>query len=452
MNNSGSIKLRLIIAAALGISVSLLLAGLSFYIIFQRYVERSVVAELENHYTQLVASIRVDEFGTLKTRAALSDPRFQKPYGGLYWQIVETGKTPLRSLSLFDDTLTVPRLEQDQAAMIDEVYIIDGPELTKLFALGRLLVVPDNDGIDRKLYIIMAADRSEIDKTVKSFGYDLSFGLGILYTALLAGALLQIFIGLRPLEALRKNVEKIRLGTAQNILGTFPKEVEPLVSEVNALIGDREKQLQRARQRASNLAHGLKTPLTIMSAVADTIEASLLKREAQDIRDSANQMHQLVERELARARMASGHAVQQTPIAPIVTRVINALKKTSDNETLLWYSTVPALASFAMEPDDFLECVGNLLENARKWAKSQILVSWSNNVLKIEDDGPGVPDENIVSILERGVRLDETVAGSGLGLGIVTELLEIYGLDIKLSRSSLGGLSVSIGKNLALQD
>ena len=105
-----------------------------------------------------------------------------------------------------------------------------------------------------------------------------------------------------------------------------------------------------------------------------------------------------------------------------------------------------------MEPDDLLECVGNLLENARKWAKTQIYVSWQNKILKIEDDGPGVPENKIASILERGVRLDETVSGSGLGLGIVAELVDIYGLEIKLSRSNLGGLSVSIGKNLAFKN
>ena len=131
---------------------------------------------------------------------------------------------------------------------------------------------------------------------------------------------------------------------------------------------------------------------------------------------------------------------------------MNALKKTAENDTLLWHSTIPADATMAMEPNDLLECVGNLLENARKWAKTQIYVSWNANVLIIEDDGPGVPEDKIVSILERGVRLDETVSGSGLGLGIVAELVEIYGLDIKLSRSNLGGLSVSIGKNLSLKN
>ncbi len=452
MNKSGSLKLRLIFAAALGISLSLVLAGMSFYVIFQRYVERAAIAELENHFIQLVASIRVDDAGILRARSSLSDPKFQKPYGGLYWQINEAAQTPIRSRSLFDDSLPVPATSNSEAQLKDEVHIIIGPESAKLFALEKIIVLPNTNGTERKLSITMAANRSDIDATVQSFGRDLIVGLGLLYAALLAGSLVQIFVGLRPLEALRQNVEKIRRGTSQNILGSFPIEVAPLVAEVNALIGERENQLQRARQRASNLAHGLKTPLTIMSAVADSIEASKLNREAQDIRDSADQMRQLVERELARARMASGHAIHHTPIAPVIARMMGALKKTSNNENLLWHASIPAEATIAMEPEDLLECIGNLLENARKWAKTQIYVSWENNILKFEDDGPGVPEEKIATILERGVRLDETVTGSGLGLGIVAELVEIYGLEIKLSRSNLGGLSVSIGKNLALQN
>jgi signal transduction histidine kinase len=445
MNRSGSLKLRLMIGAGLGISLSLLLAGLSFYVIFQRYIERAAISELENHFTQLAASIRVDDKGVLKARTSLSDPRFQKPYGGLYWQINEKGLPPLRSRSLFDDNLPLSDVAIASDPSRKKVHIITGPESTKLFALEKEVVVPLASGAERHLQITMAIDRQDIDKTVRSFGYDLLKGLGLLYAVLLGGTFLQTFIGLRPLEALRRGVETIRLGTAKSIGGNFPQEVEPLVVEVNALLAARETQLTRARQRASNLAHGLKTPLTVLGAVADSVEASGSPQNAVDIRESADQMRMLVERELARARMASGYAVQLTAIAPIVSRMVNALKKTSDNEALLWHSNIPADAVIAMEPGDLLECVGNLLENARKWAKSQIYISWRAGVLRIEDDGPGVPDDKIASILERGVRLDETVAGSGLGLGIVREMVEIYGFELKLERSSLGGLSVSLG-------
>ena len=445
MTKTGSLKLRLVLGAGLGISLSLLVAGLSFYFIFQRYVERAAVAELENHFVQLAASIRVDDAGDLKARTTLSDPRFQRPYGGLYWQINQVGQLPLRSKSLFDDNLPLPIQTGSSLANTESVHIISGPEGAVLYALEKNLIVPVEGRVDRNLTVTIAIDRKDIDQTVHDFGRDLALGLALLFGALLAGTLLQIFVGLRPLEALRRGVEKIRLGTADTIAGHFPLEVEPLVTEVNSLLIAREGQLTRARQRASNLAHGLKTPLTVFAAVADTIETAGLSGDAKDIRDGVDQMRVLVERELARARMASGHATKATEVAPIVGRMINALKKTSSNQSLLWQSSIPAAATIAMEPDDLLECIGNLLENARKWARSQISVSWSDNQIKIEDDGPGVPAEKIELILERGTKLDESVAGSGLGLGIVSDMAEIYGLNLKLERSNLGGLSVSLG-------
>ncbi len=448
MNKNGSLKLRLMVGAALGISLSLLLAGVSLYVIFQRYVERAAIDELQNHFTQLAASIRVDNTGTLKARTSLSDPRFQKPYGGLYWQINETGHLPLRSRSLFDDSLDPPVIVVGHDPSKDSVHIISGPESAKLFALEKLILLPVGN-TERQLSVTMAIDRRAIDQTVSEFAADMFNGLALLYAALLGLSYLQVFYGLKPLEALRKQVEKIRLGEDQNISGTYPDEVAPLVDEVNGLLTARETQLDKARQRASNLAHGLKTPLTILAALADSIEASGLPRDAKDIRDGGDQMRLLVERELARARMASGHSIHLTEVAPPVARMINALKKTSDNDILLWHSAVPQSAKLAIEPGDLLECVGNILENARKWAKAQIYVSWSNGILKIEDDGPGVPQDQISRILMRGVRLDESVAGSGLGLGIVHEIAEIYGFDLKLERSSLGGLSVSFGRRIS---
>jgi signal transduction histidine kinase len=440
---AGSLKLRLFLAAALAISLSLLIAGVSFYYIFERYVERQAIAELENHATQLIASIRIDETGKLRARTILSDPRFQRPYGGLYWQISEAEQQPLRSRSLFDHEL--PNLNSTLAiSSAPTVHVIDGPDQTKLFASEREIVVPGLSSQARHLHLTMAIDRRDIDEVVSGFGKDLAKGLGLLYLVLLGASALQVSIGLRPLELLRQRVETIRLGTANRIDGKYPDEVRPLVEEMNGLLLARENQLTKARQRASNLAHGLKTPLTVMSSLATTIAAAGLKVEARDIQDGADHMHLLVERELARARMASGERVQPTNLLPVVSRVINALQKTSGKPELNWQCSIPDDALITMEPGDLLELTGNLLDNARKWAKGQIIVSWIDRVLQIEDDGPGVADDQHDKIQERGVRLDEKVSGTGLGLGIVRDLVEVYNFEMKLQRSSLGGLSVAI--------
>ncbi len=439
MSTAGSLKLRLFFAAALAISASLLIAGLSFYLIFQRYVERVALNELDNHFVQLAASIRIDNTGKIRARTTLSDPRFQKPYGGLYWQINEQDQEPLRSRSLFDDILPVPASGEFQT-----VHIIKGPNNTVLFASEKAIKIPASTANERNLHVTLAVDRAEIDATVRSFGWDLMIGLGLLYAALLGGSFLQVQIGLRPLEAIRRGIEAISKGATHRIKGKFPSEVNPLVEEVNTLLGARDEQLVRARQRASNLAHGLKTPLTVMSTLADNLADAGLISEAHDIHEGAAQMRLLIERELARARMASGHAVQLTALEPAIKRMVTALKKTATNDALLWHSNIPATAQIAMEPADLLELIGNLLDNARKWAKSQIYVSWTQGTLTIEDDGLGVPDDQLEAIQMRGLRLDENVSGSGFGLGIVRDLCDVYGFELILKRSSLGGLSVNV--------
>jgi signal transduction histidine kinase len=443
MINGGSLKLRLFIAAGLAISLSLLLAGSSFYFIFERYVQRQAKSELDNHFVQLISSIRIDETGKIRARTTLSDPRFQKPYGGLYWQINESGQPPLRSRSLFDDILIAP----DDALVKEgneKLHIIDGPDKSKLFALDRSVILPLPGTGERRLIITLAVDQHDIDETVGGFGNDLISGLGLLYIVLLCASYLQVMIGLRPLESLRRSIESIRHGSTQSIVGEYPLEVSPLVEEVNGLLRDREKQLERARQRASNLAHGLKTPLTVMSTLAENIAAAGLKNEARDIHDGADQMRTLVERELARARMASGHAAQLTNIYPVIAKMVRALTKTSGNNALLWRINIPETAQIAMEPADLLELSGNLLDNARKWANTKVQVSWTGSALIVEDDGPGVPDDQLVMIQQRGVRLDQKVTGSGLGLGIVRDLAEVYDFEIRYERSSLGGLSVQV--------
>jgi hypothetical protein len=250
MMNSGSLKLRLFLAAALAISISLIVAGFSFYFIFQRYVERQTIAELENHYVQLIASIRIDDSGQLRARTTLSDPRFQKPYGGLYWQINETGQESLRSRSLFDVSLPLPKSE-DKSQRPNTVHIIQGPNNSELFADEKQIVLPTANGGERKLDITMAIDRHDIDEAVGGFRLDLSKGLGLLYAVLLGASFLQVMLGLRPLEAMRRGVEAIRNGTSKSIEGEYPVEVRPLIEEVNGLITEREQQLVRARQRAA---------------------------------------------------------------------------------------------------------------------------------------------------------------------------------------------------------
>ncbi len=442
--NGNSLKLRLLVASALAISILLSVAGLSFYFVFQRYVERVAVSELDDHYIQLISKINVDEADKLKVVGKLSDPRFAKPYGGLYWQINEIDRPPIRSLSLFDEMLSP--LQTGQNVDGNLIHLIKGPNGSKLFAVEKKLALPVDGKSDHNLRILVAVDRSSIDETVGRFGVDMMRGLILLYALILATIALVILLGLRPLESLRREVGKIRSSGNQKLVGQFPTEVQGLVTELNNLLIDKQDQLERTRLRASNLAHGLKTPLTVMTAIGENVLRLGLKKESHDIHESASQMYGLIERELARARMATGHTNQLSQVKPIVARIVKALQRTNNNADLKWNVDIPEDAAIRIEAGDLLELMGILLDNAGKWAKSTIDVRWVANVLTIDDDGPGVPDDKLVEIQKRGVRLDESVPGSGLGLGIARDIVDVYGYQLDFARSNLGGLSVRIYK------
>jgi signal transduction histidine kinase len=442
--NGNSLKLRLLVASALAISILLSVAGASFYYVFQRYVERVAISELDDNYLQLISKIIVDESDKLKVVGKLSDPRFSKPYGGLYWQINENARLPIRSLSLFDEVLSLMQTGQNLDGNL--IHLIKGPNGSKLFTIEKNLALPVAGKPDHNLRILMAVDRQSIDETVGRFGVDMLRGLIVLYTLILSTIGLVILFGLRPLESLRREVGKVRSGGNQQLTGQFPTEVQGLVAELNKLLMDKQDQLERTRLRASNLAHGLKTPLTVMAAIGDNVLRLGLKKEAHDIHESSSQMYGLVERELARARMATGHTNQLSPVKLIVARIVKALQRTSSNTELKWIVVMPDDAAIQIESGDFLELAGILLDNAAKWAKSVVDVRWVGNALTIDDDGPGVPDDKLYDIQKRGVRLDESVPGSGLGLGIARDIVDVYGYKLEFARSNLGGLSVRIYK------
>jgi signal transduction histidine kinase len=440
--NSNSLKLRLLLSAALGIMISLLIAGTAFFFIFQRYAEQLATRELQNDFIQLVSGIRIDEAGEIVSRAVLSDPRFEKPYGGLYWQINEEGQRPLRSRSLFD--VDLPNVTQPE----NNVQLVSGPNAVPLFALYREIVLPLDGAKDRRLEITMAVERTDIDQAAHGFRRDMVVGLAILSIALIAGSLAQILLGLRPLVNLSSDVEAVYRGTKRRVDDSYPHEVLPLVTSLNQLLDTRETALERARQRASNMAHGLKTPLTVLHAIADQVEKAGDRKNSFAIRENTQFINEQVERQLNRARMASGHTPVIVELFQCVQRVIRTLEKMPRSDSILWQNEVEPSAVIAIDKTDLTEILGNLLDNARKWAKGKVRIRYENQVLCIEDDGPGVAAKNLEEIQERGFRLDDKNQGHGLGLSIVRDLVESYGLDIKYGRSELGGLSVSIAKIL----
>jgi signal transduction histidine kinase len=439
--NTGSLRLRLILAASIAISIALGLAGIASYYKFRERVTQLTVNELNAHFEQLVSKVSFDDEGQLIVDGELSDPRFEKQFGGLYWQIDPPNADPLRSRSLWDQTLNVPlSLNLDDEEQIHE---LDGPNGTALLSLERILTIEQPDGKPLKALVTVGIDQSATASAAAQFGNDVTSGLGVLYLALMAASFAQILLGLRPLEAIRKGLEAIRSGSEQRMAKPFPSEVQPLVNEINTLLDSREQQLGRARQRAGNLAHGLKTPLTVLEAVASDLDVKGEALASEEIREAVKDMRQLVDRELMRARASADNRYSRSKITPIVKRVIHALRAAPRHQHLNWSNEIAEDAELPMESGDVMEVLGNLLENAQKYATSNIRISSTPISITIEDDGPGVSNEELANIVKRGVKLDEHKAGSGLGLAIVQDMADAYAADLKLDRSPLGGLRVT---------
>ncbi len=436
--NSGSLRLRLLVLSALAISLALGMAGVTFYLRFQQHVEKLMLQEFDAHFEQLATAVAFDEQGNMFVDTELSDPRFSKQFGGLYWQIDPVGMPSLRSRSLWDETFVVPTPPSTEEE--EHIHTLAGPNSTNILALERAIEIEKPDGKSTKAVVTIGMDRSEVSNAISNFRGDMSIGFALLYLALLGSSMFLILFGLKPLQEIHNSLTSIHQGKAQRLAGDFPVEVEGLVGELNTLLEDREQQVRRARHRAGNLAHGLKTPLTVLDAIAGDLDRKGKSVVAEEIREATRDMQQFVERELMRSRVAANQALASTLLAPVATRVAATINKVSGDRISPIEIEIDPSASVPMDEGDLHELLGNLLENAAKYAKSRIILAFEANVLSVSDDGPGVPDRDFEKIAKRGVKLDQRKRGSGLGLAIVQDLADAYGSTLAFARSGLGGL------------
>ncbi len=440
---SWSLKIRLLWLAAIAISLVLGIAGLGFSWLYRQHVEKFALTELTTHMDQLLADVVVTPEGKVEYNSRLSDPRFEEPGGGLYWQIDVKGQKPLRSRSLWDEALVVPT--PPESTEEDHAHNLVLPSGGEVFALEKMIAISSDTGIEKKLVVTVGLDRARVSSPVSEFLHVMLLGLAVTYVTLLGATLAIITLGLRPLTAVKHGIANLRSGQGRFDTANLPIEVTPLAEEVNALVDAREQQLERARQRASNLAHGLKTPLAVMFAVANDLHAQGQKGASDNIMLNASQMRDLVDRELTRSRMADGINTHRANFILVLGRVLATMKKAPRGPTLSWNTAVPPDMLVAMDTVDLMELLGNLLDNARKHARELVRISHNGKSLTVEDDGLGVSEDQLPLILKRGVRLDEKTAGSGIGLAIVSDLADVYGLTLNVRRSDLGGLAIVVG-------
>ncbi|MGY6272514.1 sensor histidine kinase [Achromobacter denitrificans] len=447
---AGSLRLRLLAGTLAWILVSVALAGWGLASLFRQHITQQLQAELTLHLNQLTAAVNIGADGRPVVAAPLSDPRLEKPLSGLYWQIdrMADGGRPAavgvaRSRSLWDQTLEVPFPARDEG---DQVHDIAGPAGRELAVVARILKPAEEDAAPLRL--LVAADRAVLAEPIGRFNHMLAIALGTLAAGLTVAAIVQVLVGLRPLARLRRQLAKQNAGDSSRIEGSFPSEIQPLVDDFNKVLAMNAEIVQRARTQAGNLAHAVKTPLAILSNAAAREDGAL----AGLVREQVGMANRQIDYHLARARAAasSGAADGRTPLEETVQGLLRVVRRLYAQRGLRidGAAVAPDLV-FRGEQQDLQEMLGNLLDNACKWAEGEVRVSAEGDgpgrlLIHVDDDGPGIGEHERERIFLRGVRMDEQRPGSGLGLDIVRDLAGTYGGGVSAARSPLGGLRVSL--------
>ncbi len=443
-----SLRIRLLAGAVIAIFAALAVAWMAMTWLFERQLERRVADELRRDALQLAAGLKVDARGSIPPLDGPDDPRFDTPASGLYWQV--SGKaTNQRSRSLWDAILPV---SNDASALQWRTRFINGPFGHRLFLLDRLI---QPEGASEKVLVQLALDENELRLAGAEFGQILALFLLLLWAALSCAAWVQVELGLRPLSSLRRELAALRLNPAERLRATYPSEVEPLTRAINDLASARENDVKRARQRAADLAHGMKTPLAALAAQSRLIREGKFHDSgaACDGLDRAiGAAAAAVEGELARARAAATrHTQQDAKASPllIVRRLISVLERTEKGMCIEYLVDIPDDLRLALSEGDLTEILGPLLDNAVRFSRRKVRIGGESrdakNLLSVEDDGPGMKSGEAAQVMARGARLDQAGPGYGLGLAIARELVEATGGSIALDNSPLGGLRVTLG-------
>lgn len=439
-----SLGLRLLAASALLVTLALVGTGFALSAIFRAHVTAQYERELTDHLGQLTAHLRLDGNGRPSVTQELSDPRFQAPYGGRYWQAERAGWPALRSRSLWDQAM---RLEPDAPAPgALHRHEIEVPGIGRMLVIERL--VRFASAPEAPIRLAVALPLNEIDAVARRLDRLVALSLGVLAVALLAASALQVRVGLQPLHRLTRALGTLHRGAAR-LDGQYPAEVTALVEELNRVLAQRETMLDRARTQAADLAHGLKTSLQLLLLEADELERSGSSAGPR-LREQVLRMQRIVERQLVRARAQGRRPMSEegVAVADSLAALLRVLGPMAARRGVVIERIVPVGHRFAGDAADLEEMLGNLLDNACKWARSTVRVDsrieGGRLRLRVEDDGPGLDDLQHAAAFERGWRLDERRPGDGLGLAIVREIAFSYGGEARLTRSSMGGLSAEL--------
>ncbi len=459
-----SLAARLATIAVVSV-LGLVVMGYIAHAQFNRQLLRLLIdPEIESVSNNLIGNSAPGLAGDLALQDLPYDPRYLQPLSGRYFQIArieENGELDVQviSPSLFDVSIDVDKKTRDQlfaanappgARFLD----MPGPDNEQLRVIARVVEIPEVQG--RYLYLVGVAPRAILAPAANLVG--LAFAVFVAFCALMvaAVALLQVRIGLEPLHQLQRDIASVRRGDSDRLSSEYPAELQPVAQELNALVDHNREVVERARRHVGNLAHALKTPIAVLkNAAADGRSDEVLKQ-------SVDEMEAFVERQLRRARVAAraeARAGAQAPTIAYRTQVLQNLEdlvfmmeQKYDHQKAVDISIeAEGDVTFRGEREDLLEMVANLIDNACKYGRSQVIVRLlppfeSNGLMEIvvEDDGPGLSEEELAKAMARGARLDEAAPGQGLGLSILMETVELYAGELLFERGELGGLKARL--------
>lgn len=446
---AGSLRLRLLAGTLAWMLVSIALAGWALRALFQDHITQQLQAQLVAQLNQLSAAVEWTPRGGTTVAPMVADARLAQPLSGLYWQVNRLGPAPqtavARSRSLWDQVLTLPALPGTDTTRGDLMLQLRDAQGHALLTVTRTLQLPD-DGAP-PLQLAVAGDTALLAEPLQRFTRLLLTALGLLALGLAVAVVVQLQLALRPLQLLRDQLATVRGGQAAGLEGSFPHELQPLVSEFNHVLAENADMVQRARTQAGNLAHAVHTPLSVLANAAAQENSSFSQLVTEQVTSARRQ----VDYHLARARAAA--AVRATGLCTPVRAPVQALLRTLQRlhaDRRLAFELAPQAqdGAFRGEEQDLYELLGNLIDNAGKWARTRVVVDIQREggqlYFTVDDDGPGIPEALRERMFERGVQLDEQHPGSGLGLDIVRALAQTYGGSVQAMASPLGGARLQL--------
>jgi len=439
--HTGSLSRRMMLIAAGWITILLLGGGVALDRTLSALVTRQFDQQLNYTLTAMIASAEIDPLGDVWFNRPLGDQRVLEPYSGLYWQVNGEGREPYLSRSLWDRTLDVSGQEAwNEPLYHDSDQFPDEP----LRVVERTITLP---GSPVDWQFVVAGARAGLNEQLAAIRSILVWSFAALGIGLLVMAMLQTWYGLSPLRRVRRAIARIRSHGANRVTDPLPQEVQPMVEELNALLAHSETQAEEARTHAGNLAHALKTPLTVLTNAATAHSPDIDETVLREVATMRRQVDHHLARARAVGRRATGHA--RTDVFEAVEAVERAVARL--HPQVRFDSSGSRTAQVAMERQDLDEILGNVIENAAKYGGGSVFVTVDPDPsdelagVWIEDDGLGISPADRAKLFSRGARLDTEKPGTGLGLAIVRDVVEIYGGKVELGESEdLGGLLVTL--------